>query len=226
MKNKTVVYTAIFGDYDELIDPTIKINADLVVFTDTDLKSNVWDVRKVNRPHLDITKCARKYKVLPHKWFPEYDFSVWVDGNFLIHRDISDLPRRVLPLNKNFATYDHMQCEDKRNCIYEEYKAIKKMWSKGNKKDDPVFITKQIHRYLNDNYPKNNGLISSGIIVRRHNEDDCIKTMEHWWREIDRWSKRDQLSFNYVAWKNNFNFNYIKGDVRKNEYATLRKHKK
>ena len=100
-----------------------------------------------------------------------------------------------------------MQTYDKRNCIYEEYKAIKRLWNKGNKKDDLVFITKQIHRYLNDNYPKNNGLISSGIIARRHNEDDCIKTMEHWWKEIDHWSKRDQLSFNYVAWKNDFNFN-------------------
>ena len=42
--------------------------------------------------------------------------------------------------------------------------------------------------------------------------------MEDWWTEIKYGSKRDQLSFNYVAWKNSLNFNYMDGDSRNNEY--------
>ena len=42
--------------------------------------------------------------------------------------------------------------------------------------------------------------------------------MEDWWTEIKYGSRRDQLSFNYIAWKNNFKFNYLEGDSRKNEY--------
>jgi hypothetical protein len=63
-----------------------------------------------------------------------------------------------------------------------------------------------------------NGLITGMIILRRHNEPDSIQTMEDWWTEISYRSKRDQLSFNYCAWKNNLNLNYIPGDSRNNEY--------
>ena len=49
-------------------------------------------------------------------------------------------------------------------------------------------------------------------------DTNVIKTMEDWWLEIKHNSRRDQLSFNYIAWKNNFNFEYLKGDSRKNEY--------
>ena len=42
--------------------------------------------------------------------------------------------------------------------------------------------------------------------------------METWWNEIKYNSKRDQLSFNYIAWKNNLKFNYIEADARDNKY--------
>ena len=38
------------------------------------------------------------------------------------------------------------------------------------------------------------------MILRRHT--DAIRRLnEAWWNEIVRGSRRDQLSFNYVAWK-------------------------
>jgi hypothetical protein len=77
---------------------------------------------------------------------------------------------------------------------------------------------KQVSRYAEENYPQNNGLATNPILLRKHNDPKIIKTMEDWWTEIKYGSKRDQLSFNYVAWKNNFKFNYLKGDSRKNEY--------
>lgn len=48
--------------------------------------------------------------------------------------------------------------------------------------------------------------------------------MENWWEEIKYNSKRDQLSFNYVAWKNSFNFNYLEGHDRTNHYFNFSKH--
>ena len=39
------------------------------------------------------------------------------------------------------------------------------------------------------------------VILRRHNEKDCVRVMEDWWTEIKYGSKRDQLSFNYVDGK-------------------------
>ena len=63
--------------------------------------------------------------------------------------------------------------------------------------------------------------------IRENNDLDIIKTMEDWWTEIKYNSRRDQLSFNYVTWKNNFKFSYLEGDSRKNEYfLQTGKHKK
>ena len=42
--------------------------------------------------------------------------------------------------------------------------------------------------------------------------------MESWWEEIKYNSKRDQLSFNYVAWKNGLKYNSIPGDIRNNSF--------
>ena len=44
--------------------------------------------------------------------------------------------------------------------------------------------------------------------------------MESWWEEVKYNSKRDQLSFNYIAWLHNLKFNYIEGDLRNNEFFT------
>jgi hypothetical protein len=34
-------------------------------------------------------------------------------------------------------------------------------------------------------------------------------------------SRRDQMSLNYVEWKNGLNITYIQGDVRNNEYFEM-----
>ena len=93
-----------------------------------------------------------------------------------------------------------------------------------NWKDNPNIVKNQVEKYNDDGYPQNNGLIFGGIILRRHNKQDCIDTMENWWTEIKHNSRRDQLSFNYVAWKQNLKFNYIDGDIRNNEFFSITKH--
>ena len=44
------------------------------------------------------------------------------------------------------------------------------------------------------------GLVEAPVILRRHTA--AIRALnEAWWAELVRGSRRDQLSFNYVAWK-------------------------
>jgi len=49
-------------------------------------------------------------------------------------------------------------------------------------------------------------------------QKDVIDAMELHWEELKHNSKREQLSFNYIAWKTKLNFNYIQGDSRNNKY--------
>ena len=126
--------------------------------------------------------------------------------------------------DSNIAFFDHNKnIMDPRDCIYDEYNAIINLGKNDpnqNYKDDPQTMYDQVKRYQDEGYPSHNGLITGMVILRRHNEKDCIRVMEDWWTEIKYGSKRDQLSFNYVAWKNKTKFNYMEGDSRNNEYFT------
>ena len=57
-------------------------------------------------------------------------------------------------------------------------------------------------RYREEGFPENYGLLQSNIMLRRHNDEACIKLMEKWFDELKNGSHRDQLSFNYALWKN------------------------
>jgi hypothetical protein len=227
--NNKVIYTAIFGDYDYL-EPSkyVPKGFDFICFTDGNLKSDFWEVRKVLPLYKDSTRTARKYKILPHRFLQEYDNSIWIDGNFLIKDDVNILWDEYMWKN-SLSAYSHMHCFEKRNCIYEEARMIKYLFEinkSPNKKpkDDLIIIEKQMKKYFEKKYPQNNGLISSGILLRKHNDENVKKIMEDWWLELKYGSKRDQLSFNYVCWMNNFNFEYINDDIRENKYFILNKH--
>lgn len=223
MKNNIVVYTAIIGGYDTLNEPLVKpAGVDFVCFTDRDIKSETWEIRKVIPLYKDNTRTARKYKVLAHRWFSDYDISIWLDGNKTI---VGDVLKYIEYLgDSELALFDHMKCFDKRNCVYDEATAIlnfgkinsQKTPHKGigNWKDNPSVILEQMKKYASNGYPKHNGLSFTCGLVRKHNSKFICNLMEDWWTEIKYGSKRDQLSFDYVAWKNKFNFVYLPGDGR------------
>jgi len=233
MSNKRIaVYTANFGNYDFCYEPTVTPdNVDYICFTDNkNLKSDIWQFRYVqpiyDDPHLKNPKVrnARRFKALPHKFLSEYDYSVWHDTNFQCIADVNTLVVDYLA-DSNIGVYDKMYCAlDPWDCIYEEARKIfqfgkinlQREPTKGVKafKDEPLLIEKQVEKYRNENYPEHNGLLSAAIIVRRHNEKDCVTLGDAWWEEMLHFSHLDQMSFNYVAWKHNIHFNWVLEDVR------------
>tara|TARA_B100001250_G_scaffold411841_1_gene441475 strand:+ start:1021 stop:2664 length:1644 start_codon:yes stop_codon:yes gene_type:complete len=225
---RKVIYTTIFGGYDNLVEPQYKPEGwDFICFTDSDLKSDTWKIVKKPLVYTDNTRTAKRFKVLPHKYLSDYDYSIFIDGNMTIRGDVNDLINKHLS-DSNVAFFDHAQNRlDPNNCIYREADYIFYLGQKnnGNYKDNPILIQKQMERYKQEGYPQKNGLITGMVILRKHNETDCIKVMEKWWEEIKYNSKRDQLSFNYSAWKTDVKFNYMDGDSRDNEYfISLGKH--
>ncbi len=219
-KKKRVVYTAIFDNYDKLLDPKIiSPSFDYICFTDSDIKSDVWKIIKVSPEYKDATRNARKYKILPHRYLSDYQISIWIDGNMVIKGDLDEAVEKYLK-NDNMAVYDHsvLPNGEGRDCIYQEAESLLEMIKKGKPKDDPQIIQKQMEKYRKEGYPKGNGLISTMIIFRKHNSNEVKQIMEDWWQEVKGYSKRDQLSLNYVLWKNNFNPYYIKENSRDNKY--------
>jgi hypothetical protein len=193
-------------------------NVDYICFTDQPFKSSIWDIRKVEPVFKDSTRNSRRIKVNPHKFLPEYDISIYIDGNYTVEKDVMPLLELELGDN-NMLAFDHNKARDPRNCVYEEYNALMSLGKvRGAFKDDPEVMKAQMDRYKSEGYPKDNGLIFAAVLIRRHNHPEVVKAMEAWWAEIENGSKRDQLSFNYIAWKNNFSFKTLSGDLRNSEY--------
>jgi|TARA_B100002019_G_C21210858_1_gene569346 hypothetical protein len=210
---KKILYTTIFGGYDDITTPKLPRDWDWKCFTE-----------KNSIPlYSDNTRNAKKFKILPHRYLQDYEYSIFIDGNMYVVGNVDELIEKYLN-DSNIAFFDHNKnIMDPRDCIYDEYNAIINLGKNDpnqNYKDDPQTMYDQVKRYQDEGYPSHNGLITGMVILRRHNEKDCIRVMEDWWTEIKYGSKRDQLSFNYVAWKNKTKFNYMEGDSRNNEYFT------
>lgn len=216
-QRKNVVYTAITGNYDKLQDPShLSKHCDYYCFTDNPrLKSKTWKVIMMDEIFADSARQARWVKVMPHLLFPTYQYSVWVDGNIRIVGNIDTFIEKYSAASP-LVFYKHAH----RNCIYKEADACIAL-----KKDKKDVILKQVALYKNAGYPRDNGLIESGVILRRHNDPIVMGAMTTWWRQIISYSKRDQISFNYVAWKNKVPFTAINGNIRNNEFFKLSKHR-
>lgn len=149
---------------------------------------------------MSIIKKQRFIKLHPHLFFKNYDLSIYLDTRFIIFGNITEFIERLLTPKFNIYIFEHPD----RNCIYSEILAV----IESKKENESIAIQVQ-NRYKKRNFPQKIGLSENCLIVRRHNTKDCINLMEKWWEEIKIFSKRDQLSFNYVLWKSGKKIKYI-----------------
>lgn len=200
-KNQKVIYTCITGDYDKLLEVQKKDEGfDYICFTDNpSLESDTWEIRLIDGlEHLNNVRKQRYIKINTHKFLSEYDLSIWVDGNIQVLGKFNEL------IEKHHSGYMTTFKHPWNHCIYQECRGCAIV-----KKDDPFVMLKQTMGYMKEGYPKDNGLVETKMIIRYHNETKCIELMEGWWNELDKGSHRDQLSFNYVLWKQNKTINII-----------------
>ena len=104
--NNKVVYTTIFGEYDTLVNPHfIEKGWDFICFTDNEnLSSDVWEIRKCTPYYTDLTRSAKRYKILPHRFLKEYGYSIFVDGNMTVRGYVDQLLNGY-----NVSFFDHAQ---------------------------------------------------------------------------------------------------------------------
>lgn len=196
---RVVVYTCITGGYDNVLEPSVVTpGVDYICFTDdASLKSKVWKFRPIPEELLSFSKVKqqRAVKIMPHRYLPEYDISIWVDGAVIVKGNIKDYLKTLD--TKQFSVF--IPEHPARKCIYAEKDACVRI--KKIKGDEITLADKQMRRYKDEGFPANFGLVQSNIVVRRHNAAYSKELMEKWWSELRDYSHRDQLSFNYALWK-------------------------
>ena len=178
-KNKRVIYTCITGGYDTLIEPNKVCDGfDYVCFTDNpNMQSSIWNIRPLPKEveNFSQVKKQRYVKINAHLLLSEYDISIWVDGNVTLNGDLNEFVDKTLKDDISVYVPQHPI----RNCVYKEAETIVKVGKDKKENVDP-----QINRYKAEGFPENYGLLQSNIMLRKHNEADCIKLMEAWFAEL------------------------------------------
>lgn len=215
--NRYVIYTALFGNYDKLVDPEdVCADCDYLCFTDQEnIKSNVWSIIVIKDCDLSANLMNRKYKILPHIYLPSYESSLYVDANVGLKRCPIKLFERLSPCKPFFAPRHPF-----RNCIYQEAEECYR-----NGKISYAEMLRLFSFLNSSNYPSNNGLHENNILLRKHNEKNVANLMERWFCFVKGECSRDQLSLKYLAWNEGFNIDYLKESSKKpNPYFYFRKH--
>lgn len=215
-----VIYTVIFGGYDTLKKPeSVNSKIKYICFTDRNINCPPWEIVIVKPKKKDLVRENRKYKILiPDEIFNKFKYSIYLDGNFKIMCDLFKYFKNWLGDNV-IAVQKHPW----RNCLYDEAKECIKF-----KLDKEKKILKQIRKYKKEGVSKKLGLTDNSIIVRKHTEK-LKKFNKLWWRDVKKYSKRDQISFIYAIKKLDLNYSEIPIPNPRNgnqEYFIIDSHEK
>ena len=194
---KPIVYTTIYGDYDNLKDqPDIGVR--YICYTDNpNLQSDIWEIiYDPIYPHLHPRIRAKYRKLI----CPFDTLSLFIDGSIQIVN-----PNMIEELSKflknGWATYIH---PSGRTCIESELAESLPM-----EKYQGLPLQEQVDYYFKQGLPKNFGLWACGIMLRDGKFEDFGTK---WMLENMMWTYQDQISLPYLVWKEKFPLDTITAD--------------
>lgn len=195
---RLVVYTCITGGYDKPAgDVVSRPDVDYVCFTDdADLigsRDGVWEYRRPVFDEADTILTSRRHKMSPHRLFPEYEYSLWIDGNIVIAQDgFYDRLEELMAAGTQLACLSHPQRDD----IYDEaFKVV------ANGRDTLCNVLRTVSFLRRSGMPRHFGLYETGVMLRRHNDSAVVAFDSLWWEMMGVNARRDQLSHTYCLWK-------------------------
>ena len=201
MGNRYAIFTAVVGHYDEIKQPkVVDDHFDYILFSN-DMKEKsigVWQIMPIPYFNPIQTKIARWVKTHPEELLPQYNYSLWVDANIQIvseafyHRLFELMAEKVL-----ISTVAH----PKFNCVYQEMLVM--IYARYEKESVVIDWGRFLRK---EKYPRNNGLVETGLLFRQHSAETVKCFDKLWWKCIDEYSKRDQLSVNYSLWKQKMSY--------------------
>ncbi len=193
-ERRNVVYTAVFGEYDNLLLPEqIHPDVDYVCFTDRPRNDyGVWQMRAAPYHHPDPTRVARWVKTHPHELFPDHDVAVWLDANILLKGDVHRYIGMVAGKDAHLGLIAHPH----RACFYDEAEACKRL-----SKDSAKLIDRQVEQYRTAGLPLKQPLFETGFMVVPLRKQKTADALHLWWQQIERYSRRDQLGLAWVTYR-------------------------
>lgn len=202
---KIAVYGCITGGYDVVKQP-VYVGDDTTyhIFTDKiSTTAGVWQEHMLDCGE-NANEANRYYKFHPFETFGDYDFAIYTDGNVKVLSDVSTICSIARKSKTGIAMHRHHA----RECAYQEALACK-YYKRGNFDK----IMEQLQKFRIEGFPEDFGLCEATIIVYDLKNPNAEKIAKQWWEEYIRSdTKRDQISFPYVLWKNGFKIDDV-GDL-------------
>jgi hypothetical protein len=188
------VYTGLIGDYEALNEqPTAKSSGiPFICLTDDPrLRSDTWEVRQISSLlDNDPIRSHREIKLRPHKYLPEFEASLYIDNSVLLIEQPEMVFQKYFPAS-GLALPGH-SCRLK---VADEFIEVYK-----GGLDDHTRILEQLNHYalscpeVLDQKP-----YWGGVQLRDHRNAQVRALLDLWMTHVLRYSRRDQLSINYVA---------------------------
>jgi hypothetical protein len=197
-----IVYTVCTNNYDT-VSPVLfpEPNLRYILFTDSSTPPDGWEVI----PWDGGRRESRKPKLLPHRYLPPHDESLYVDGS------IKFLQSPILifdMLKSGFAACPHPK---DRTLLAHSRTMLKADFG------DNDLICKQVKRYREHGFVDVAPLTENTVLLRK-NIDIVNNVNDKWWDEYCMGSSRDQLSLPFVFYSLSFIPQLLPFDNRKNRY--------
>lgn len=207
------VYTALIGSYEELNEQPVASESDLdfICFTDDAcLSSDTWTVvQVVPEWPTDLVRSSRALKILGHPDLTGYERTVWIDNSVTLLRDPGFLLRYVdqAPI----AMMDHWDHND----LFEEFAAVLHLGL-----EDPDRLYEQLNSYAMVAPDVLRQKPYATTIMVRRTLEPIHRLMRLWMDHVLRYSRRDQLSINYVLGETGLQAERIHSDLRASDWAS------
>ncbi len=205
--NNVVVYTCVTNGYDQLQSVDVEAEGiDFVCFTDRlDKVPSGWRTLPLQSPPRlqnghDIN---RFHKIFSHRLFPGHRYSIYVDGNVEYLGDYEDLFECFKKTGCALGAFRHPSM---RNPI-SEADACRRL--KKFDKHDLRCSEEQIRAYKESGFDVSRVIAANYLLVRDHQHPHIHSAMSLWWSHLFEYTKRDQLSLNFVLWKENVPFVFL-----------------
>jgi hypothetical protein len=214
MKTKLAIYTVLVGEKESLNDPLQMIGQnyetdvaiDFFCFTDNlNLISKTWKICFYNHPLVRSEKSSRYPKARPDIFFPDYDYSIYIDNTVVLKR----MPKLSDIGDSTFKGFRHPW----RSKPIDEADIVVRSGL-----DDSLIVSEQMKYYEIEKKISDINYLSVGtVLFRKHCDEKVRKFGELWWEQILLYSKRDQLSLDICAKEAGCTMDYFEGDKLSND---------
>jgi len=214
MNDKKCVYTVLIGNYEKLNEQLVAKNSniDFICFTDDEnLTSDTWQIINVDPIFpLDNIRSAREIKIAPHRYLQQYETSLYIDNSITLKVIPEEIFENILSSEYDFYCIKHSfrdtvldEFEEVLSLSYDKQNTIMEQFNAYSLIDHELFFQKPY---------------CGGFLVRNHNKISIINAMNDWLAQVMRYSRRDQLSLNYVIRKHNIMVKELELDIHSSEY--------